>query len=173
MWFRPEVTPLSTEEHVSNPTAGPPKITVCVGAVVLHQDRVLLIRQAPGHSLAGQWSIPWGFVEAGEPPEQAALRETREEGGITAEITGLLGFQNLPQPGWIGLVFLARHRDGAPAPDGVETDRAAYLSLVEMDALSEPIEPWCDWLARRVLRGEHRLIPPAEDNPYRPRAAFL
>ena len=33
---------------------------VCVGAVVRRDDSVLLVRQSPGHSLAGQWTIPWG-----------------------------------------------------------------------------------------------------------------
>ncbi|RMF32257.1 MAG: NUDIX domain-containing protein [Chloroflexi bacterium] len=59
-----------------------PRMTVCVGAVVLQGDQALFVRQAPGHPLEGQWSIPWGIVEAPETPEAAALRETWEEGGI-------------------------------------------------------------------------------------------
>jgi hypothetical protein len=42
-----------------------------------------------------------------------------------------------------------------------------------MDALDEPIEIWCDWIVRRVLRGEHRVIPTEPDNPYHPQLAFL
>jgi ADP-ribose pyrophosphatase YjhB (NUDIX family) len=54
------------------PSPWPPKMAVCVGAVVLHEQRILFIRQAKGHSLAGQWSIPWGIVDEGEAPENAA-----------------------------------------------------------------------------------------------------
>lgn len=151
----------------------PPKMVVCVGAVVLRDKRVLFVRQAPGHPLAGQWSIPWGIVDSGEPPEDAALRETGEESGVTAEIDGLLGIQNLPQAGWLGIVFLCHPVGGSPAPDGAETDRAAYLSLDEMNALEEPFEPWCEWLVRRVLEGNFTLIPGAPGNPYHPRGAFL
>ena len=70
----------------------PPKKVICVGAVVQKENKVLWIRQANGSSLAGQWSIPWGIVEADEQPEEAALRETLEEGGITARINGFLGY---------------------------------------------------------------------------------
>jgi len=151
----------------------PPKMIVCVGTVVLQGQRVLFIRQAEGHSLAGQWSIPWGIVDDGEPPEDAALRETYEESGIKAEIDGLLGIQNLRTPGWLGIAFVCHHIEGEPCSDGVETDRAAYFSLEEMDSFEEPFEPWCEWLARRVLTGEYTVIPYEPNNPYHPRGAFL
>jgi ADP-ribose pyrophosphatase YjhB (NUDIX family) len=151
----------------------PPKMAVCVGTVVLQEQRALWVRQALGASLEGQWSIPWGVVDPGETPEAAALRETLEEAGITAEVEGLLGMQNLHRAGWIGIVFLCRHAGGAPRPDGIETDRACYLDLDEMDALGELVEPWCAWVVRRVLRGEHHVIAAAPDNPYRPHLAFF
>jgi 8-oxo-dGTP diphosphatase len=155
-------------------SARPSKTVVCVGTVVLQGNRALFVRQAKGHSLEGQWSIPWGIVDPGESPDNAALRETREESGITAEIEGLLGIQNLPEEGWVGIVFFCRHVSGVPVSDGgVETDRAAYFSLDEMSAFDEPFEPWCEWLVRRVLRGEHHPIPLELDNPYHPRSAFL
>jgi len=159
-------------EH--NTSSGyPGKMVVCVGTVVLRDDKVLLVRQAKGHSLEGQWSIPWGIVDTGEAPEVAALREAREEAGMEAEIKGLLGMQNLHKEGWVALVYLCHHLRGEPVPDGRETDAAGYFSLGELDELREPIEVWCEWLARRVLRGEYHLIPPVRDNPYYPLMAFL
>ena len=152
----------------------PPRLAVCAGAVVLQGRRALFVRQARGHPLQGQWSIPWGLVDPGESPEAAALRETLEEGAVEAEIEGLLGFQNLRRDDWIALVFLCRHVKGEPRPDGgIETDRAAYFSLEEMDRLDEQFEPWCEWLVRRVLRGEYRVTPPVPGNPYHPRQAFF
>lgn len=133
----------------------PLKMAVCVGAVVLQEHttavppgtpvppRILFIRQAEGHSLAGQWSIPWGLVDKGETPEAAARRETVEESGILAEVDGLLGIQNLPTPGWLGIIFACHAVAGEPRPDGVETDRAAYFSLEDILSFEEPIEPWC------------------------------
>jgi ADP-ribose pyrophosphatase YjhB (NUDIX family) len=147
---------------------------VCVGTVVLDGGRVLLVRQARGHSLEGQWTIPWGIVEADESPETAAERETLEEGGIAARIEGLLGIQNLPEAGWIAILYLCRHVSGTPTPDGGnETDAAAYFSVEQLNSHSEPIEPLTLWLARRVLEGRYPLIPPQPENPFAPRLAFL
>jgi ADP-ribose pyrophosphatase YjhB (NUDIX family) len=157
-----------------SPSNWPPKMVVCVGTVVLQGERALFVRQAKGHPLEGQWSIPWGIVDPEESPDAAALRETVEEGGVTARIEGLLGVQNLRREGWVALVFLCQHVSGVPVSDGgIETDGASYFSVEEMDAFAEPFEPWCEWLVRRVWRGEHHVIPPEERNPYQPRVAFF
>ncbi len=151
----------------------PPKMAVCVGAVVRQAQRVLFIRQAEEHSLAGQWSIPWGLVDEGEAPEHAALRETVEESGVTAVVDGLLGIQNMHAPGWVGIIFACHAIAGEPIPDGVETDRAAYFSLEEILSFPEPFEPWCKWLALRVLRGKCSVILEEPETPYAPSKAFL
>lgn len=152
----------------------PPRIVVCVGTAVLRDNQILLIRQAKGTSLAGQWSIPWGVVEPGETPDEAALRETLEEGGVTVVISGLLGCQNFAWENMTALIFLCRHVSGEPQHDGgQETDAAAYFSLDEVEALAEPIEPWTEWLVRRVLRGDCHLIPTELDNPQHPKTAFF
>ena len=151
----------------------PPKKVVCAGTVVLDKNKVLLVRQAKGHSLEGQWSIPWGIVETDEPPDETAVRETVEESGITAEIEGLLGYQNFHWQSMLAFVYLCRHVSGEPASDGVETDQAGYFSLAELDILTDPIETWTNWLIRRVLSGNYHLIPPILDNPEQPLAAFF
>ncbi len=161
-----------TETSDKDKTPWPPKMAVCVGAVVLHDQRILFIRQAEGQSHAGQWSIPWGLVDEGEAPEDAVLRETVEESGVTAIVDGLMGIQNL-QPGWVGLIFACHTIAGEPTPDGVETDRAAYFSLEEIRSLAVPFMPWCKWLALRVLSGKCQVIPLETGTPYAPRKAYL
>ena len=39
----------------------------------------------------GKWAFPSGFIELGETPEEAALREREEESGVTGEILDLIG----------------------------------------------------------------------------------
>lgn len=55
-----------------------------------HAGSLLLVRRAiePFH---GYWDIPGGFCDADEHPADAAVREVREETGLTVAITGFLG----------------------------------------------------------------------------------
>ncbi len=146
-----------------------------VGAVVMQDGRVLLVRQSPGHSLAGKWTIPWGRVEAGESPMSAAIRETLEEGGVEAKVEGLLGVQELPPPqqGAVALVYLCRHVSGDPAPRDRETDAAEYCSIDGLDAKRGLMEPWSQWLVRRVLAGEITVVGPGHGNPLQAHGSFL
>jgi mutator protein MutT len=53
-----------------------------VGAVVIHEGRVLLIRRGK-EPLRGRWVIPGGAVESGETLQEALVREVLEETGVT------------------------------------------------------------------------------------------
>ena len=83
--------------------------------------------------------------------------------------------QELPPPwqGWLGLVYQCRHVSGTPTPDGRETDAARYFSAADMNALGEPIEPWSEWLVRRVFVGTTTLIRNDSTNPFPAGLCFL
>ncbi|MCX7976776.1 MAG: NUDIX hydrolase [Bellilinea sp.] len=66
---------------------------VAAGVLVEQDDQVLLVRRI-NEPLQGLWSIPAGFVDAHEDPQQAALRECREETGLEVKITGLVDVIN-------------------------------------------------------------------------------
>lgn len=73
------IPPASPSGASSTPVPG-------AGGVVFGPNgQVLLIRYR-----SGAWAFPKGHVEAGETPEQTALREVREEGGVVAELAGEL-----------------------------------------------------------------------------------
>ena len=63
---------------------------LCAGAVVRDdRGRLLLVRRAHEPGL-GTWSLPGGRIEPGESPEEAAVREVREETGLEVRIDHLL-----------------------------------------------------------------------------------
>ena len=70
---------------------------VCVGAVAVDADRLLLVRRghAPG---AGQWSVPGGRVEGGETLAEAVVRELAEETGLEGVCGELVGWVERHDP---------------------------------------------------------------------------
>ena len=56
----------------------PKQPVVGVGAVIISEDKILLEKRKnePGK---GKWSVPGGLVDLGESPEQAVIREVKEE----------------------------------------------------------------------------------------------
>ena len=60
------------------------------GVVLVENGRVLLVKRR-WDPRAGSWCLPAGFMEAGETPEQTAVRELEEETGVIAQLTGLFG----------------------------------------------------------------------------------
>jgi 8-oxo-dGTP diphosphatase len=79
MAHRPGVT----REYPDAPRVG-------VGAVILHDDNVLLVRRGQSPSF-GKWTLPGGLVELGESTREAIAREILEECGIKIRVVDVAG----------------------------------------------------------------------------------
>lgn len=82
-----------------------------VGVVVRQEDEILLVEPARGVA-RGRWTLPGGFVNFFEDPEDAARREVLEETGLTVEDLSLVGtvtytHRRSPYP-ILGLGYTAR-----------------------------------------------------------------
>lgn len=62
----------------------------CAEIAVINYDMILLIQRAKD-PFKGCWGLPGGFVEFGEHPEQAAIRELKEETGFHVSRPELIG----------------------------------------------------------------------------------
>jgi 8-oxo-dGTP diphosphatase len=71
-----------------------PQAVILVVAVALvdPEGRVLIAQRPEGKSMAGLWEFPGGKVETGERPEDALIRELREELGIAVQEACLAPF---------------------------------------------------------------------------------
>lgn len=61
-------------------------IHVMAAVITDARGRILLARRTEGRDLAGRWEFPGGKREPGESPEDALVRELREELGIEAQV---------------------------------------------------------------------------------------
>jgi 8-oxo-dGTP diphosphatase len=108
---------------------------VAVGLVVSENGRLLLIQRSNDPE-RGRWSVPAGFVDAGEDPARAAEREALEETGLVVEVTGLLDVYARGQPtegADILIVYFGRVTGGQLQPG----DDAAQAGYFAPDALPE------------------------------------
>jgi len=62
---------------------------VGVGAVIVHEGRVLLVQRGR-EPLKGHWSLPGGMVELGESLQAGVIREVQEETGLLVEPVELI-----------------------------------------------------------------------------------
>ena len=72
-----------------------PQPSLAVDAVAIREDEVLLIHRGR-EPWKGMLAFPGGFVDKGEDPEDAVIRELEEECGIEGEVIRLLCVRGSP-----------------------------------------------------------------------------
>lgn len=113
--------------------ASPAGPQVCVGAVVVDNERLLLVRRGHGPA-AGEWSVPGGRVDAGETLAEAVLRELSEETGLDGVCDELIGWVEriTPEHHFVILDFRVSVFEPADPVAGSDAAEAAWVPLVDV-----------------------------------------
>lgn len=132
----PTATPPATNADATDTDYG-------VGVLVVQDGRFLCGTRLKGGSVGG----PGGHIEAGESPEDAAIRETQEEFGITPKDLMPVAFlSDLKPPYCPSHVFLCTDFDGSircadgemTSPGFITAEKVAELSTQNPERLFPP-----------------------------------
>jgi 8-oxo-dGTP pyrophosphatase MutT (NUDIX family) len=146
------------------------KIDFTVAIFVVERDKVLLIH----HRQLNKWLPLGGHIELDEDPEQAALREAREESGLEVELLGERppttgpGTRALIAPKFldihrisdthqhIGLIYWARPRSGSVALAVAEHHEIRWCDREELSRLDPAMDAAVKWYCEAAIEGVSR-----------------
>jgi len=110
---------------------------VAVAALIEKDGRVFLVRRA-NDPQRGLWTLPAGFVDAGEDPVRAIERECLEETALEVRVIGLLDViygQEHPRGAHILIVYRVEVISGDVHPAD-DVDRAAFFPRQDLPPLA-------------------------------------
>jgi 8-oxo-dGTP pyrophosphatase MutT (NUDIX family) len=141
------------------------KIDFTVAIFVVQDGKILLIH----HRNLNKWLPLGGHIELDENPEQAALREAKEESGLDVELLGERppttgpGTRALIAPRFmdihrisathehIGLIYWARPKNGMLKLAASEHHDIRWCSSPDLDGLQPPMDDAVKWYCRKAL----------------------
>jgi 8-oxo-dGTP pyrophosphatase MutT (NUDIX family) len=141
------------------------KIDFTVAIFIVRDGKVLLVH----HRNLQKWLPLGGHIELDEDPEQAALREAREESGLEVELIGERppttgpGTRALIAPRFldihrisathehIGMIYWARPKNGRLMLSATEHYDIRWCSTDDLDQLQPPLSNAVKWYCRKAL----------------------
>jgi 8-oxo-dGTP pyrophosphatase MutT (NUDIX family) len=104
---------------------------------IIEKNKILLTQQSPNVKNPGTWGLPAGHVERGGTPDQAALRETKEEVNLDVKLIGIVQVIMLKRPGKddaLVINYLGKiEGNQKPKADGVEISNICWTTKEEVE----------------------------------------
>lgn len=154
--FRPVISEGDDRERLTCQRCGfiaydNPKVVV--GSVATWEGRVLLCRRAI-EPQRGRWTLPAGFLELNETPEEGALREAREEACAELRLVDLLAVYTIRHISQVQLFYRAElvTPQIAPGPESLEValfDPAALPDELAFESVRWALDHHAEAEARR------------------------
>ena len=124
----------------------PERPIVGVAAVVIEDDRVVLVRRGRPPAY-GEWSLPGGAVEPGETLEEAVVREVAEEIGLSVEVVEVVAVldrifwdrEGEVQYHYVLIDFLCRKTGGnlQASSDAISCSQVPFSALAQYNLTKE------------------------------------
>lgn len=129
-----------------------PKIVV--GSVVRHEGKYLLCRRAI-EPRKGYWTLPAGYMEMLETPEDGARREAFEEANVRLELGELLAVYTVPRLSQVQLMYRATMPDGqySAGEESLEVELFTFEDI-PWDELAFPTVHWALHHERSIELGK-------------------
>ncbi len=147
--------------HYSNPK-------IVVGAVVTHGEHILLCRRAI-EPRKNYWTLPAGFLEEHETPQEGACREAREEACADIVIDNLLAVYAVPHISQVHLMYRAKIEQPifSAGPESLEV-RLFVWDEIPWNELAFPSVKWAldHWRESK----ESKAFSPFSNPPWKPAA---
>ncbi len=155
--------------HYQNPK-------IVAGAVVTYGDKFLICKRSI-EPRSGYWTVPAGYLEDHEAPDEGAAREAREEANADIKIDALLGIYTIARISQVQMIY----RASLAKPEfsvGEETSEVALVAWQDIPwaELAFPTVTWAlNYYAQTIGQTAFQpmINPPNEDFSFHPQVAFV
>ncbi len=132
------------------------KVIAAVYVIMMRDNKILLSRRCNTGFCDGQYGLPSGHVEEGESVQQALIRETKEEIGITLQATQFtlahVRSRNAGDGHRLDSFFVCREWNGEPV--NLEPEKCDQLSWFDKDDLPSSIIPYIKEVLEHIQQAE-------------------
>lgn len=133
------------------------QLPIAVVSVVIRNNNILLLKRKNTPWMNWYWGIPWGRMDAGESMTHWAIRELREETGLTISDENI-AFKSIVQhkdERWERIYFIIQVVDINEEPQNREPEKCEDMQWFPLNNLPQNITPQVQIALDAIQNQEH------------------